>query len=84
MVTNSSSKQLYEFGSFLVDLEEHRLVRNGHPVPLTPKAYDTLLVLVENHGRVVGKEELMKKVWPDAFVEESGLTRNISVLRRHR
>jgi DNA-binding winged helix-turn-helix (wHTH) protein len=82
MVTNRSSKQLYEFGSFLVDLEERRLVHDGHSVALTPKAYDTLLVLVENCGRVVDKEELMKRVWPDAFVEEGGLTRNISVLRK--
>jgi DNA-binding winged helix-turn-helix (wHTH) protein len=82
MVMNKSSKQFYEFGSFLIDPEERLLMHEGHPVPITPKAYDTLLVLVENHGRVVDKEELMKKVWPDAFVEESGLTRNISVLRK--
>jgi DNA-binding winged helix-turn-helix (wHTH) protein len=79
---NKSFRQFYEFGLFLMDSEERLLMRSGHPVPLTPKAYDTLLVLVENHGRVVAKEELMKKVWPDAFVEESGLTRNISVLRK--
>jgi DNA-binding winged helix-turn-helix (wHTH) protein len=79
---NKSLRQFYEFGSFLMDPEERLLMHGGHPVPLTPKAYDTLLVLVENHGRVVEKEELMRKVWPDAFVEESGLTRNISVLRK--
>ena len=51
-------------------------------VPLSPKAVDTLLALVSNHGRMLEKEELMKLIWPDSFVEEGGLTRNISILRK--
>ena len=58
------------------------MLRAGQPVALTPKAYETLRVLVEKSGEIVEKEELMRSVWPDAFVEEGGLTRNISVLRK--
>lgn len=76
------SKQFFEFGRFCLDTEERRLLRDGQPVPLTPKAYETLRVLVENSGQVLEKEELIRRVWPDAFVEEGGLTRNISVLRK--
>jgi DNA-binding winged helix-turn-helix (wHTH) protein len=71
MAMNKSWREFYEFGSFLLHPEERLLVRDGRPAPLTPKAYHTLVV--ENRGRV--EEELMKKGWPDAFVEESGLTR---------
>jgi DNA-binding response OmpR family regulator len=74
-------KQLYEFGPFRLDTEERQLLREEKPVPLTPKAYQTLRILVENSGELVAKEELMRQVWPDAFVEEGGLTRNISALR---
>ena len=76
------SKHLYEFGPFRIDLTERLLLRDGQPVPLTPKAFETLLVLVQNCGHVVEKDELMKKVWPDTFVEEVGLARNISALRK--
>ena len=75
-------KQIYEFGSFRLDAAERMLLRDGVPVPLTPKAFDTLLVLVENSGHLLDKDDLMKTVWPDAFVEEGGLTRNISSLRK--
>jgi DNA-binding winged helix-turn-helix (wHTH) protein len=75
-------KQLYEFGPFRLDTEERQLLREEKPVPLTPKAYQTLRILVENSGELVAKEELMRQVWPDAFVEEGGLTRNISALRK--
>jgi pimeloyl-ACP methyl ester carboxylesterase/DNA-binding winged helix-turn-helix (wHTH) protein/class 3 adenylate cyclase len=57
-------------------------MRGGAPVPLTPKAFDTLLVLVENNGHVLSKEELIQKVWPDSFVEENNLAQNISILRK--
>ena len=57
-------------------------VRDGHPVSLTPKAFHTLVLLVENRGHVLCKEELIREVWPDSFVEEGGLARNISVLRK--
>jgi len=72
----------YEFGGYRVDLAERRLVRGDVPIPLTPKAFDTLLALVENAGRGLEKEELLRRVWPDTFVEEGSLTRNISVLRK--
>jgi DNA-binding winged helix-turn-helix (wHTH) protein/tetratricopeptide (TPR) repeat protein len=79
---NPPGKPQYEFGDFRIDTAKHLLLRSGHPIPLTPKAFETLLALVENCGQVVSKDELMKQVWPDTFVEEGGLTRNISVLRK--
>lgn len=75
-------KQLYEFGPFRLDVDERLLMRDGRMAPLPPKVFDTLLVLVENSGRVVSKDELMQSLWPDTFVEESNLTQNISQLRR--
>ena len=75
-------KQIYEFGSFRLDAAERMLLRDGMVVPLTPKAFDTLLVLVENSGHLLDKDDLMKRIWPDSFVEEGGLTRNVSVLRK--
>src|SRR5438552_3186981 len=74
--------QIYEFGPFRLEPAERRLQRNGQPVPLTHKAFDTLLVLVLNHGHAVGKEELMQEVWPDAIVEEATLAQNISTVRK--
>jgi DNA-binding winged helix-turn-helix (wHTH) protein len=79
---NQQPKQLYEFGPFCLDPQERMLLRDGKHVPLTPKAYETLEVLVQNSGRLVEKEELIRTIWPDSFVEEGGLTRNISVLRK--
>jgi TolB-like protein/DNA-binding winged helix-turn-helix (wHTH) protein/Flp pilus assembly protein TadD len=75
-------KQLYEFGPFRVDPAERLLLREGEPVPLEPKVFDTLVLLIRNSGHLLGKEELMSEVWPDAVVEEGSLTRNISTLRR--
>lgn len=75
-------KRLYEFGPFCLDASERVLLRDGQPVPVTPKVFEILLTLVENSGRLVEKDELMKKVWPDSFVEDSNLTFNISVLRK--
>src|SRR5918994_3720898 len=72
----------YLFGPFVVDTREGLLLREGQPVPLTPKAFETLLALVEQSGHCVGKEELMRRVWPDSFVEENNLSQNISQLRR--
>jgi DNA-binding winged helix-turn-helix (wHTH) protein/Tol biopolymer transport system component len=75
--------RFYEFDPFSVDVLSRVLLRDGKALPLEPKLFDTLLVLVENHGRVVSKEELMKAVWgPDTFVEEGSLARNISLLRK--
>jgi DNA-binding winged helix-turn-helix (wHTH) protein/TolB-like protein/Tfp pilus assembly protein PilF len=76
------TKQIYEFGPFQLDAGERVLLKDGAPVALTPKALDTLIVLVECSGHIVEKDKLMKTVWPDAFVEEGSLTRNISVLRK--
>jgi DNA-binding winged helix-turn-helix (wHTH) protein/TolB-like protein/Tfp pilus assembly protein PilF len=72
----------YVFGTFEVDTADKVLTQRGQPVPLTPKAFDTLLVLVQRHGRLVGKEDLLRLVWPDTFVEENNLAQNISALRR--
>jgi DNA-binding winged helix-turn-helix (wHTH) protein/TolB-like protein/Tfp pilus assembly protein PilF len=73
---------LYEFGTFRFDPDNHLLLSDGSPVSLTPKAFDILLVLVQNGGRLTTKEELMRRVWPDSFVEEANLTVNISILRK--
>ncbi|HKP12096.1 MAG TPA: transcriptional regulator, partial [Blastocatellia bacterium] len=73
---------IYEFGRFRLDAAEHTLWRGGELVPLTPKVFGILLALVENSGRVVGKDELMRQVWPDSFVEEGNLTQNVSLLRK--
>ena len=76
------TKHFYEFGSFRLDATDRQLFREGVPLPLTPKALDTLLVLVQNSGRTLEKDELMKAVWPDTIVEENNLTQNVSSLRR--
>src|SRR5215468_8713672 len=72
----------YRFGSFRLDPAKRLLRRGKKSVPLLPKAFDTLLVLVENRDRLVGKEELMKTLWPDSFVEEANLAQNVAVLRK--
>jgi len=82
MATDPTNPSSYSFGDFRIDAVERVLMRKGELVPLTPKVFDLLLLLVENHGHVVEKERLMKEVWPDAFVEEGNLTQNISVLRK--
>src|SRR4029453_3799049 len=78
----ASDKRSYEFGSFRLEASEHILLRDGQIVPLSPKVFETLLVLVENSGHVVNKDELYKHVWPDVVVEETNLTKNISILRK--
>jgi Tol biopolymer transport system component/DNA-binding winged helix-turn-helix (wHTH) protein len=75
-------RHLYEFGPFRLDATERLLLRDEHHIPLTPKAFETLLVLVEHGGHVIDKDELMKKVWPDTFVEEVNLAKNVSCLRK--
>lgn len=75
-------KMLYEFGPFRVDPDKQLLLRNDKPVPLTPKAFETLLALLRRSREDVPKDELMKVVWPDAFVEEGNLTQNIFLLRK--
>src|SRR5262245_42199472 len=79
---NQPAKHYYEFGPFSLDTAERLLLRDGEELSLTPKIFDLLLVLVENSGRILEKEELMKAIWPHAIVEETNLTRNISTLRK--
>lgn len=76
------SDAVYDFGTFRLDPRQHQLFRDGAVVPLTPKAFDTLLWLVRRHGEVVSRADLVAQVWGGTFVEEAGLTRNISVLRK--
>ena len=71
-----------QFGPFHIDVEERMLRRDGEPVPLTPKAFDLLVALLEKPGQLILKEELLQKVWPDTFVEESNLAYNIFALRK--
>jgi TolB-like protein/DNA-binding winged helix-turn-helix (wHTH) protein/Flp pilus assembly protein TadD len=78
----SLSNHLYEFREFSLDVQSRILKRAGVTVPLTPKAFDALLLLVRNAGRIVTKDELMKVVWPDSFVEESNLTQTIFMVRK--
>lgn len=75
-------KHLYEFDSFRVDCQRRLLLRGEEPVQLPSKALETLVVLVQRRGEVVTKDELMKAVWPDAFVEEGNLSQAIHLLRR--
>ena len=73
---------LYEFGSFLLDPVKRHLLREGEPVPLTRKVFETLLLLVQNGGKVLEKDEMMKILWPDTIVEEANLSQNIFTLRK--
>ena len=73
---------LYEFGEFRLDTREKILMQGDQPVELTPKGFELLSVLIENHGRLLEKDELMEKIWADNFVEESNLTFNIRQLRK--
>ena len=74
--------QFYEFGPFCVDASQRLLARDGTPMPLTPKVFDTLLHLVQRSGTALSKDELMRAIWPDTVVEENNLNQNISILRR--
>jgi eukaryotic-like serine/threonine-protein kinase len=78
----NTGKRLYEFGPFRIDPDHRLLLREDQPVPVQPKAFDILLVLVQNSEKVVLKDDLLKAVWPDTFVEESNLAQNIFVLRK--
>ena len=72
----------FVFGDFRLDPSDCKLLSSGEPIALTPKAFDLLLLLIENRGRLVEKETLMKRLWPDAFVDEANLANNISLLRK--
>jgi len=81
-VIKARTKLSYTFGTFRVDVTERVLFNENRPVSLTPKAFDTLLALVQHSGHVVTTEELMAQVWPDSFVEGNNLAQNISTLRK--
>jgi DNA-binding winged helix-turn-helix (wHTH) protein/tetratricopeptide (TPR) repeat protein len=78
----SQTMHLYEFGPFRFDSAERVLLRDGTPVPLAPKATEILLVLIEHAGHLVDKDTLINRVWPDAFVEEGNLNKNVFFLRK--
>src|SRR5207253_6243749 len=75
------TKTSYEFGPFRVDPRERQLLRHGEVVPLRPKVFDVLLVLVQNSGHILSKDEVMKLVFADNAVEEGSTARNIPTLR---
>jgi pimeloyl-ACP methyl ester carboxylesterase/DNA-binding winged helix-turn-helix (wHTH) protein/class 3 adenylate cyclase len=79
---NRPARRFYLFDGFRVDVSERLLFKENREVPLTPKVFDTLEVLLENSGHVLTKKELMQQVWPDSFVEENNLAQNISILRK--
>jgi TolB-like protein/DNA-binding winged helix-turn-helix (wHTH) protein/Tfp pilus assembly protein PilF len=81
-VTTNSPKTAFAFADFRLDPNQRTLIRDGRLLALTPKEFDTLLALVRAGGRVVSKEDLIEQVWPDSYVGEGSLARNISVLRR--
>ncbi|HYN84300.1 MAG TPA: winged helix-turn-helix domain-containing protein [Pyrinomonadaceae bacterium] len=72
----------YEFGGYSLDVSRRSLTREGRAVPLTTKLFDILLLFIRNSGRVITKEELMREIWPDSFVEESNITVSVSALRK--
>ena len=78
----SDYRHQYAFGPFRLNPAEHEFLRNGELISLSPKAFDLLVVLVENRGRLLEKEELIRAVWHDTFVEEGNLCVTVSVLRR--
>lgn len=82
MAKELKSKGFYDFAEFRLDLGERQLFRHGAPVALPPKVFETLLVLIENAGRIIEKEDLMARLWPDTFVEENNLNKNVSLLRK--
>jgi adenylate cyclase len=81
-MSEQKEQHYYEFGPFRLDPVKRLLFRGQQTVPLTAKAFETLLVLVENSQQVVNKDELMRRIWSDSFVEEGNLTFNISILRK--
>src|SRR5512145_355878 len=75
-------RRFYVFGTFRLDPLNRLLLRDGRPLPLTAKVYDVLLYFVENSERLLTKDEILKSVWPDSFVEEGNLARHVSTLRK--
>ena len=73
---------IFQFGAFQVDSQARTLRRETEPVVLNRRAFDVLLYLVQNPGKVLTRDELLKNVWPDTFVDENSLAQSISALRR--
>jgi DNA-binding winged helix-turn-helix (wHTH) protein/TolB-like protein/Tfp pilus assembly protein PilF len=82
LAASKQQRQVYEFGPFRLDVAERLLLKDEQTISLPPKVFDTLVVLAENSGRLVTRDELMSRLWPDTFVEEATLARNISDLRK--
>ena len=78
----SDPQAAYEFGQFILVPSQKRLLSDRETVPLAPKVFDTLVLLVENQGRLIQKEEFLKALWPNSVVEEQALAHNISQLRK--
>src|SRR5881628_1111652 len=74
---NRDAPELYEFGPFRLEPNERKLSRGNQTVVLTPKSFDTLHLLVRNSGHLLEKDELIRMLWPDTFVEEGSLSNNI-------
>src|ERR1700722_3291809 len=79
---NAGAKVVYEFGPFRMDPDKQVLLRDGQLIAVTPKVFETLLVLVRRGREVISKEELLKEIWPDSFVEEANLSQQIFKLRK--
>jgi DNA-binding winged helix-turn-helix (wHTH) protein len=72
----------FAFGPFLLDLESRALLRSGEPLPITGRTLDTLIVLLQNRGRLLDKDELLSLIWPGIVVDEANLSQNIFTLRK--
>src|SRR5215217_5012782 len=81
-MSSGSSPRFFDFGSFRLDVKDCLLLQTGQAIALTPKAFDTLLMLVRNSGHIVDKDELLKSVWPETYVEEATLAQNVFTLRK--
>ena len=79
---NDAGLPVYEFGDYRINPGNLLLTRGGQPIALTPKVFDTLLLLVKRSGEVLEKEEFLRAIWPDTIVEENNLNQNISIVRR--
>src|SRR5947209_8902919 len=79
---SNKTRRLYEFGPFRLDTAERTLFSGERPVTLTPKVFDLLVLMLENPGRLLEKENLLKTLWPETFVEEANLSVNVSTLRK--
>src|SRR5215475_9783116 len=78
----ATSGEVFHFDEFTLDVRERRLLRKSESVRLSPKAYDVLVALVQQRGRLITKDELLKRLWPESFVEEGSLNVHVSALRK--